>query len=54
MSIYRTGKQYATEAKNEKYDKLTSAIELSEKVFNKKYSDSDVDVEYDMDPMNVV
>ena len=41
-------------ARDEKYDKLTSAIELSEKVFNKKYSDSDVDVEYDMDPMNVV
>ncbi len=41
-------------ARDEKYDKLTSVMELSEKVFKKKYSDSDVEVQYDMDPMNVV
>ena len=41
-------------ARDEKYDKLTSAIGISESLFKEKYKDLDVEVQYDMDPINVV
>ena len=41
-------------ARDEKYDKLTSVIEMSENVFKNKYSDTAVEIQYDMDPVNVV